>query len=348
MNYWLIKPAILANFIAWFYVISGTVIAEEKVSLEESIKRGVDFLVQHQNDDGSFGSARKTKGLNIYAPLPDAHQAFHVASTSLALHGIVEAKDSRPEVQQVIKKAEAWLLKQLPEIRNYNRGATYNVWAHAYGLRALSSLYRHTDSLDKKAEYKRQAEIQLKMLLRFEDVRFGWGYYDMDEIKAAQSTGKVNSFTTASCILGLLDAANTMSLELPDKLVQRAKEAILIQRKPDFSYAYEWGHRWVPNNPINKPAGSLARSQACNLALRKLGDKDVTDEVIQTWLARLFKLQGWLDIGRKKPIPHEAPAAISGYFYYYGHYYAAECIHLLPENEQDNWKATEITMKSGA
>ena len=195
------------------------------------------------------------------------------------------------------------------------------------------------DSLDKKAEYKRQAEIQLKMLLRFEDVRFGWGYYDMDEIKAAQSTGKVNSFTTASCILGLLDAANTMSLELPDKLVQRAKEAILIQRKPDFSYAYEWGHRWVPNNPINKPAGSLARSQACNLALRKLGDKDVTDEVIQTWLARLFKLQGWLDIGRKKPIPHEAPAAISGYFYYYGHYYAAECIHLLPENEQDNWKA---------
>ena len=35
-------------------------------------------------------------------------------------------------------------------------------------------------------------------------------------------------------------------------------------------------------------------------------------------------------MGRKRPIPHESHAAVAGYFYYFGHYYAALCIDLLP------------------
>ena len=41
-------------------------------SIDASIRRGVDFLITHQNPNGSWGSARKTKDLNIYAPLPAA------------------------------------------------------------------------------------------------------------------------------------------------------------------------------------------------------------------------------------------------------------------------------------
>src|SRR4029079_17443628 len=37
-----------------------------------SIDRGVKFLLDDQNKDGSWGSAEKTKGLNIYAPPPGA------------------------------------------------------------------------------------------------------------------------------------------------------------------------------------------------------------------------------------------------------------------------------------
>ncbi len=57
---------------------------------------------------------------------------------------------------------------------------------------------------------------------------------------------------------------------------------------------------------INRPGGSLGRSQACNLALRLYGDKRVTDEVLKTWLDRLFARNGWLSIGRKRPVPHES------------------------------------------
>ena len=83
--------------------------------------------------------------------------------------------------------------------------------------------------------------------------------------------------------------------------------------------------------PINRPGGSLGRSQACNLAMRLWGDQQVTDAVLKTWLDRLFARNLWLDIGRKRPIPHESWFQVAGYFFYFGHYYAALCIELLPE-----------------
>jgi hypothetical protein len=85
---------------------------------------------------------------------------------------------------------------------------------------------------------------------------------------------------------------------------------------------------------INRPGGSLGRSQACNLALRLFDQPDITDEVITVWLDRLFARNLWLDIGRKRPVPHESYFLVAGYFFYYGHYYAAHCIEQLPPSEQ--------------
>ena len=48
-------------------------------AIEESIRRGVNFLLARQNKNGSWGSARNTKGLNITAPVPGAHHAFRSA-----------------------------------------------------------------------------------------------------------------------------------------------------------------------------------------------------------------------------------------------------------------------------
>ena len=61
--------------------------------------------------------------------------------------------------------------------------------------------------------------------------------------------------------------------------------------------------------------------------------------MLDQWLTRLWRRNGWLDIGRKRPIPHEAWFQVAGYFYYYGHYYAARCIDLLPEGEQSLHRA---------
>ena len=56
--------------------------------------------------------------------------------------------------------------------------------------------------------------------------------------------------------------------------------------------------------------------------------------MIEEWLVRLGERNGWLDIGRKRPIPHEAWFAVAGYFFYYGHCYAGYCIESLPEEKR--------------
>jgi hypothetical protein len=60
----------------------------------------------------------------------------------------------------------------------------------------------------------------------------------------------------------------------------------------------------------------------------------VTDDVLKTWLDRLITRNGWLDMGRKRPIPHESHFQVAGYFYYYGHYYASLCIEQLKEEDR--------------
>lgn len=323
--------------LAILLTLASPLLANVQPDLEAAITRGVNFLLAHQNKNGSWGGPTRTKRLNIYCPRPDGHQAFHAASTSLALHGLVEARDQRPATITAIKKGEAWLLENLPKTRTINPSATYNVWAHSYGLRALASLYRHNTNPAKRTEYKRQALIQIAKLRRYENVNYGWGYLDLKE-NTSKPSGKTFSFVTATALLAMHDAATTMDLPLPPTIVRRGIKSIQMQRNPDFTYAYSLEHRNAPRNRINRPAGSLARSQACNAALRIYGDNTITDTILTTWLQRLFDRQGWLSNGRKRPKPHEAPFGVSGYFYLYGHYYAAECIRLLPEKNRSPFK----------
>jgi len=173
-------------------------------TLERSITKGVDFLVSHQNKNGSWGGPTRTKGLNIFAPLPDGHQAFHTASSALALHGLLETRDQRPEVLAAIDKGEKWLLEVLPKTRSIDPHATYNIWAHAYGLRALASLYRYHDDPAKREIYKQQAEIQVAKLKCYEDINGGFGYLDFKQ-NTVRPSGMPTCFTTATALLGMHD-----------------------------------------------------------------------------------------------------------------------------------------------
>jgi hypothetical protein len=170
------------------------------------------------------------------------------------------------------------------------------------------------------------------MLARYSFVGGGWSYYDF--IAGTQTPSDAAfSFTTATGLIALKEA-ESIGVKFPERLTKKAIASILRQQKPDFSYAYGEYLRMVPMHPINRPGGSLGRSQACNLALRLCGDKRITDDVLKTWLNRLFARNGWLSVGRKRPIPHESFFFVAGYFYYYGHWYAAMCIDELPESER--------------
>ena len=300
-----------------------------------SITRGVDFLVGYQNKDGSWGGPTRTKGLNIYAPVPGAHHAFRAGASGLALSGLVDSGDTRSETAAAIEKAAKWAEKDLPNLRRADPTTTYNIWGHAYGLRALIRLHDRVTDPALKSRYKELAQEQVDLVNRYADVNGGWGYLDLfDRLATQKPSGITTSFSSATVLLAMQEGSEKLGLTLNEKVVAAALDSIKRQQFPDMTYAYSHSHILRPRADINRPAGSLARSQACNAALRALGREGITDKVITEWADRFLAREGFLSIARKRPRPHDIHFRISGYFYYYGIFYFTESVRFLPPEQQ--------------
>ncbi|WP_235908759.1 hypothetical protein [Roseiconus nitratireducens] len=306
--------------------------------IQSAIDRGVQFLIDDQNPNGSWGSATRTKGLNIYAPVPGAHHAFRAGTSCLCLAALLEVAPDDERTQETIRRAEDWLYDHIRNLRRANGDAIYNVWGHAYAVAALAKLHRRYDGNEsKQAEIVELIRTQFDRLQRYESVDGGWGYYDF-RYQANQPTSDSISFVNGAVLVALAEARD-IGIEPPQRMVQRAVAATQRQKKPDFSYLYGEYLKYRPARGINRPGGSLGRSQCCNAALRLWGDESISDDVIQTWLYRLYVRNGWLDIGRKRPVPHESWMQVAGYFYFFGHYYGAVCLQLLPPEERAPFQA---------
>jgi hypothetical protein len=246
--------------------------------------------------------------------------------------------DRRPDARRAaIDRGQAWFLEHVGKVRRATPEALYNSWAHAYAIDYLSRvLLAEPKNSPRAPRLLRLVEQQIGMLGRYECVDGGWCYYDFNA-HTQQPSGSSISFVSAACLVAM-ERAKRAGADVPQRLVKRAMASIQRQRKPDFSYCYGEYLKYRPMHPVNMPGGSLGRSQACNLALRLWGDASITDEVLITWLDRLFARNGWLDIGRKRPIPHESWFSVAGYFFYFGHYYAALCIQQLPPPQRPEYQ----------
>jgi hypothetical protein len=305
--------------------------------IQRSIHRGVEFLLKHQCKDGSWGSANITRPYEIYAPVPGAHQGFKAAVTAMCISALIETGGQSPEVKAALQRAEDWLFEHLPKVRRPTADAFYNVWTHAYGIQALVRMLKEKpDDADRCERIRALMAQQIDLLDRYEVVDGGWAYYDF-VAHTKKPSGSTISFVTAAVLVALHEAREA-GADVPQRLIDRGMASIRRQRNPDYSYDYGEYLKMRPARPINRPGGSLGRSQACNVAMRLWGDKTVNDDVLKTWLDRLYARNLWLDIGRERPIPHESWFQVAGYFYYFGHYYAALCIDQLPAADRPHFQ----------
>jgi len=308
-----------------------------RAEIDRAMARGTAFLLKAQNPDGSWGSARRTKALNIYAPVPGAHHAFRAAVTGLCVSALIEAGGDALAVRSALDRGEACLMERLPKVRRAVPRAIYNVWAHAYGIRALVRMYhRRPDDKPRRERIRRLVAQQVDLLKRYACIGGGWSYYDF-RYRTQRPGGKSMSFTTATVLIALHEA-RAIGVRAPRELIDRAVDSLLRQQNPDFAYLYSESFYYYRGRLICRPGGSLGRSQACNLALRLWGDKRITDAVLATWLDRLFARCGWFSRARKMPVPHESWFAVSGYFFYYGMFYAGSCVEQLPPGRRAHFQ----------
>ena len=299
-------------------------------SLDSTFQQGVGYLLESQRKDGAWGGPQWTGGVDS-DPIPGAFRSFDIAVTALCLEALL-ASEPTAAVKVARERALRFLLNRTHQIKRPGPNDLPNVWAHSYSIQALARAWSIANDSDKR-KIANAIVQHMDRLKRWQSIHGGWFYYGGG---MSQPANPSCSFVNAAVLVSL-DRARKIGLHADPQMVQRAIAATQRMRKPDSSFMYSMR---VPSDktgamrPINRPAGSLGRSQAGNLSLRLWGDPKITDQVIFTWLTRLVTRHGWLDMGRKRPIPHESHAAVAGYFYYFGIYYGGLCLAELPKAER--------------
>jgi hypothetical protein len=107
-------------------------------------------------------------------------------------------------------------------------------------------------------------------------------------------------------------------------------------RLPNGVYLYGTDYKYVPILPANLPRGAAGRTQPANFALWLWQSSKVNPDRVREGLGIFFKEHAFLDNGRKHLVPHQALYQISGYYYYFDHYYASRLLELLNGAEKQN------------
>jgi hypothetical protein len=142
------------------------------------------------------------------------------------------------------------------------------------------------------------------------------------------------SFTTATILVGV-QRARLAGVEVPERLVERAVGEIERSRLPDGAFLYGDYLQYVPRMGINERSGSACRAPACLYALEQCG-REIAVADYETALADLLvRFPDYQKAGVRRPIPHESWFSISGYFYLYGHAYAAYALEKLPAPQRE-------------
>ena len=301
---------------------------------DRAFRRGVDFLLKTQNKDGSWGDHRVIGTWNILCPYPDGPLTFKTASTALCIAGLnASPLHHEPAVQEAMTRAEDYLIRTMPHLKRGDALCVYNTWAHTYVLDAMSMRAARLapDSL-RYRELKECARFQVKKLNELASAMGGWGYLTYSGFSkrpAAQPT----SFLTGTVLISAWMAGKSFGLSLDDKIFARALKFLKSQRTPAGTYVYSLSHAFYPGRPINRHTGSLARTPACDYAIRLWEPEGISLRQLVDGLDRLWSRRGWLTMALHKPTPHESFAQNSGYFFYYGYYYSGMCLGMLAPNQ---------------
>lgn len=299
-------------------------------TIQESIDKGVAFLVKTQNPDGSWGTGKETRGFEIYSMVPGSIDAFRIATTGLCVMALREAGE-KPAHERGVR----YLIEHTEAGRD-DGALMYNTWAHIYGLQALAIELRVDPDSKLHGEMKKAAERHIDRLAHYETYMGGWNYYDFHAHTEKPSMGPT-SFGTSAGVVALWEAKQA-GLAVPREMIDRALHRLAEMHLPNGAYLYGSDYQYIPRLPANQPRGSVGRTQAANFALWLWKAGGIDKAKVREGLAFFFKEHMFIEMGRQRQYPHEAWYQTAPYYYYFGHYYAARLLEKLDDPQTRPWK----------
>lgn len=312
----------------------------EERELRKTASDAVAWLAANQNADGSFGSHHSPRPIEVLAGVPGSHQAFQVATTALvvlALDGCPLASEAK---ERAADRAIDFLLEHF-DVKRTSGMEHYNVWSFGYALHCFGDRLIARPG-DPRADAMRAACARLvEKLGTYQTLDGGWGYLSLGEVPTFQPSDTSMSFTTATILVGV-ERAMRAGIAVPEKLVARAVDHIQRSRLPDGAYLYGEYLKYMPRHGINENKGSACRTPLCDYTLKHFGVEVTQAEFEKGLDDLLFKHARFQRMALRRPIPHESWYSVSGYFYLYGHAYAAYAIEELPRERQAKYWAALV------
>ncbi|HUR29704.1 MAG TPA: prenyltransferase/squalene oxidase repeat-containing protein, partial [Planctomycetota bacterium] len=296
------------------------------------LDRALAFLVQTQGTDGHWGYGA-TEGLLDSGYAVTSWKDWQIGAHGIALLALMESPET-PERRAALEKGMQWLLAS-DDPKRGNDWDNDTVWAALYTYIALTRAAN--DPRFQAAEWRPRIDARAAKALAFFEAQQvplgGWGYYDFPY--PTEKPKWATSFATA-CVVPALTEGIRLGWKVDRPMLDRAREYVRSCALPNGAYEYDLNPvpRISGGEMINNVKGSLGRIQVCNWALASSGEKSVTPDKLREGLSAFFEEHKFLDVARMRPIPHEAYYANAGYFYFFGHYYCAQVINLLPKAER--------------
>jgi hypothetical protein len=313
---------------------------DPQITPEQSYAKGVEFLIANQNEDGSWGSFASARPMQVYLDNLSSLRAFGDATTALCLMAMQEPSKHDERAMQAVRKCLEYVFNSKPTGRATG-GTFYDTWAHTYLTQAMARYFvddRFADVREKIAELGRR---EIALLAERQALEGGFGYYDFDYTLMSPSGDQSTSFNTAAALLALHEA-KLAGFEIPRESVESGLGALQRLRLPTGAYIYGEYARNSPAAVYNQVKGSLGRSQPCNLALwiyRDQIEQEISIDDLLKGVENLRDEHHFIEIGRGRPMPHEAWYATAGYYYLFGHYYAARVISQLSTTDRTDFRA---------
>jgi hypothetical protein len=278
------------------------------------LQKAVTQLVAIQEESGAWPYE------GVYRVDKEIPVGYRVGGTSLVAGALLHAAPKDEKAAKAVEKGLAFVLKNLDDPRlEVSTEDAYDVriWGHATALEFLC----HAKASGLRARGLDEWTAALvKCLLTEELLHGGWNYAGRNQPA---------SFVTAPVAQSLL-LARGQGIEVPRDVLDRARRVLENARTDAGAFLYSGQFKEGESRyTSDKPAGSCARSAACESTLRLLGGGSV--DAVRGALNAFHAHWDELEKRRKKTGTHEGPYRIAPYYFYYGHRYAAQAIQMLPE-----------------
>lgn len=305
-----------------------------QADVQAGVRRGVAWLVKNQNQDGTWGSIDASRPYQVWLGTLSSLRAFQDATASLCVMALVEAGGDDPGALAALERGIDHLLKSEPVVRATG-DVLYDQWTHAFMVHAMAVAARDRRLASRREAIVRLARREIGILEMQQSADGGWGYYDFGWTLRHPAGADSTSFTTAT-VLVALDEAKRSGIEVPARMVRDGLRCVERLRKGDGSYIYGNYALFDPQHDFNEVKGSLGRSQPCNLALWR-NARVVTKDHLRAGVENLMRHHHFIEMGQGRPYPHESWYATAGYYYLYGHFYAALVLDELDDADRAKW-----------